>query len=118
MDEKLKIIEERTSPGLIKNGEWADITVRFSILGPDVSDKCSANVGKREMKIYIYAGGYLKFISRPLPEFSFRPLKDVPDKQEAVPYNISIGGGTQGLADVVTLDYMSHTEYTDRKSVV
>ena len=112
VDDKLKIIEETTNPGFVKDGEWADITVRFSILGPNVDDHCSTKVGKRDMKIYIYVGGYLKFISRPLPEFLFRPLKDVPDKQEAVPYNISIGGGTQGLADVVTLDYMSHTEYT------
>ncbi len=112
LDEKLKVIEETTSPGLLVDGEWNSVTVRFSILGGTGLDKCSTTIGKRLMQIYIYVGGYLKFISKPLPEIRLRPLNDVADKQEGVPYNISIGGGTQGLADTVSLDFMSHTDYT------
>ena len=33
------------------------------------------------------------------------------DKQEGVPYNISLGGGTQGLADVVYENYKELPEY-------
>ena len=112
IDDKIKVIEEKTSPGLVKNGEWTDITVRFAILNNDIYDKCSNKIGRRLMRLYIYVGGYLKFISKILPEFNFRRLNDIPDKQEAVPYNISLGGGTQGLADTVTLDFMKHTDYT------
>ena len=112
IEDKIKVIEESTSPGFVKDGDWSDITVRFSIIGSPVTDKCDTRIGKREMKIYIYVGGYLKFISRPLPEFNFRNLKEIPDKQEAVPYNISLGGGTQGLADTVNINFMSRTEYT------
>ena len=57
------------------------------------------------MKIYIYVNGYLKFVSKELPEFNFRALDTVKEKQEGVPFNISVGGGTQGLCDSVWLDY-------------
>ena len=43
--------------------------------------------------------------------FSFKALQEVYDKQESVPYNISIGGGTQGLADTVGLNYMDYPAY-------
>lgn len=112
LDEKLKVIEETSAPGLVKDGEWTNITVRFTILNSPGEDKCSEKVGGRLMRIYIYVGGYLKLVSRVLPELNLRRLYDVADKQEAVPFNISIGGGTQGLADTVSLDFDSHTEYT------
>jgi hypothetical protein len=51
------------------------------------------------MKIHIYVNGYLRFISKELPEFNFRKLDDIYQKQEMVPYNISIGGGTLGLSE-------------------
>ena len=52
----------------------------------------------------IYINGYLKLVSKELPEFDFRALNDSYDKQESVPYNISLGGGTQGLIDALTPD--------------
>jgi hypothetical protein len=33
------------------------------------------------------------------------------DKQEGVPYNVSLGGGTQGLCDVVYENYKDVPEY-------
>ncbi len=33
------------------------------------------------------------------------------EKQEGVPFNISLGGGTQGLAEMITLNYMAYPEY-------
>ena len=38
-------------------------------------------------------------------------MSEVYDKQESVPYNISLGGGTQGLADTVNLNFMDYTIY-------
>ena len=32
---------------------------------------------------------------------NIRELNDLADKQEGVPFNISVGGGTQGLSDVI-----------------
>lgn len=108
MSEKIHAIEETTLPGLVRDGEWTNVHLRF-IIQDGRYDKCRR--GKRKMKIYIYVNGFLKFISRPIPEFDFRQLQEVYDKQESVPYNISIGGGTQGLADTVGLNYMEHTQY-------
>lgn len=110
MSDRIHVIEETTAPGIVKANEWNDIHVRFIILGNGL-DECMRKDGKRKMRIKIYVNGYLKFISREIPEFMFRELQEVYDKQESVPYNISLGGGTQGLADTVNLDYMSHTLY-------
>lgn len=110
IDEKTHIIEETTAPGLIKDGEWNHVHVRFKIMGNGLG-KCAKKSGGRKMKIQIYVGGFLKFISRPVPEFNFRELSEVYDKQESVPYNISLGGGTQGLADTVNLNFMDYTIY-------
>ena len=38
---------------------------------------------------------------------------DIKEKQETVPYNLSLGGGTQGLADGIWLDFrkINETKY-------
>lgn len=110
INETTKVIEETTSPGLVKDGEWNHIHIRFKIADGSL-DMCRRSNGKRKMKLYIYIGGFLKFISRPIPEFNFRELQEVYDKQESVPYNISLGGGTQGLADTVNLNFLEWTRY-------
>lgn len=102
--DKIAIFEERSLSGLVNPNEWATINVKFSILNGDF-DRCGKPIGQRKMKIFIYVNGYLKFISKELPEFNFRELKTVAEKQEGVPFNISIGGGTQGLCDSVWVDY-------------
>ena len=56
------------------------------------------------MKIFIYVNGYLKLVSQELPEFRFRELNEYYDKQEGVPFSISLGGGTQGLAESMWID--------------
>lgn len=98
------IQEERTFPSLIKNDEWNVVHVKFKILRGD-TDKCGAPLGKRKMKIYIYVNGYLKLVSKELYEFNFRGLDETANKQEGVPFNISLGGGTQGLAEMMWLKY-------------
>ena len=55
--------------------------------------------------------GKLKLVSQDLPKINFRPLNDLYSKQEGVPFNISIGGGTQGLCDVIYHDYRNLPEY-------
>ena len=110
MNETTHIIEETTLPGLVKDGEWTNVHIRFKIMN-GMFDLCRRYNGKRKMRMYFYVNGFLKFISRPVPEFNFRELKEVYDKQESVPYNISLGGGTQGLADTVGLNFMDWTPY-------
>ena len=42
---------------------------------------------------------------------SWGESEDMYSKQEGVPFNISLGGGTQGLCDVIYLDYRKLPEY-------
>lgn len=103
------VIEEYTKDGMVKYDEWNDITVKFTILNPSKA-KCDPYKGKRKMKISIYVNGFLKLISKELNEFNFRELDDVYQKQEGVPFNISLGGGTQGLLESIMPDYYSSSE--------
>ena len=43
----------------------------------------------------------MKLVSKELPEFDFHELDDTFDKQEGVPFNISLGGGSQGLMESI-----------------
>jgi hypothetical protein len=63
------------------------------------------------MKILIYVNGYLVFISKPINTFNFHELNDVYQKQEGVPYNISLGGGSIGLLETISLNYYDISEY-------
>lgn len=106
---KYKVEEETSKANLIPMDEWVTINVRISMLTPN--DECDNMVGKRRMKIFIYVNGNLVFISKELPEFKFRELDDVKEKQETVPFNMSLGGGTQGLCDAIWLNYYSKPDY-------
>ena len=90
-DNGYSVVSERSKPNMVKLDEWVTINVRFS------------NIGGEQMKLYFYLNGNLVLVSKPLPIFNFRGLKDAPSKQQGVPYNISLGGGTQGLFDGIWL---------------
>lgn len=105
------VVEEYSKPNMVKDGMWNNVNVKFTILGNDITNKCDPKIGHRRMKIYIYVDGYLIFVSKELPELCLRGLDDVSEKQEAVPYNMSLGGGTQGLMDVIWLNFRDTTKY-------
>ena len=56
----------------------------------------------RKGTLYFYINGEQKFKVEDLNELEFRGVNEYKNKQIGVPYNISIGGGTQGLAEQVT----------------
>jgi hypothetical protein len=57
-----------------------------------------------------YADGRLVLYSKELPKIKLRELYDSSDKQEGVPFNISLGGGTQGLAETVYEDWRTYED--------
>lgn len=81
------VIVEKSRAGIINSGEWASINVKIK------------SKELNTIQIYFYVGGNLVFVSKSLPEFRFRALNDTKKMQEGVPFNISLGGGTQGLID-------------------
>lgn len=97
------VVEEKTYPEKINPNFWNVINVVCKIVRGGTDD-CGLSFGNRKMRIYIYVNGYLKLVSKELPEFRFRELDDFYDKQECVPYNISLGGGTQGLIESMWVD--------------
>ena len=106
------IIEENSKPNLIPNDEWVNIQVKIGRITNHISDECDNTYKPSKIKIYIYINGKLKFISKELSELFLRPLNDSPERQEGVPYNISIGGGSQGLSERIMLNYYDTTNYT------
>jgi hypothetical protein len=109
-DEPLAMIEEYSKPNMIIKSEWNIINVRVSPLTLN-SQQCNYIPENAKMKLYFYVNGKLVFISKEIPILRLKELQDIPEKQEGVPYNISLGGGTQGLCDMITIDYYDLPEY-------
>lgn len=85
-----------SNPGVVPYGEWVNIHVRILPCGYD------------KMRLMFYVDGRLVLYSKELPSLNFRELADSSDKQEGVPFNISLGGGTQGLAETVYEDWRTY----------
>lgn len=95
----INFISEFSKPGLIEKDVWYSIYYRLR------------KTSEKNMKIYIYLNGDLVYVSSELNILNLRKLDDISEKQEGVAYNISLGGGTQGLSSVIYPDYMSLPEY-------
>lgn len=100
-----KAEEEYSFEGAVKDDEWSTVSVRIDSLGRGYSECTEKVVATDKMTISIYVNGKLKLVSKELPLLNLRKLNDLYSKQEGVPYNISVGGGTQGLCDTVGLNY-------------
>lgn len=95
-----KIEEEYSKRNIIKLEDWNNVIVKIS----SIKDK-------NKMRLYFYVNKKLIFISKELNKFNFKNINDVPQKQETVPYNISLGGGTQGLIEQIEPNYFSLPYY-------
>ena len=112
--ENYKIEHEFTTNSVISNNKWYTIHIKIKpIRHKDKSNlNClSENTINDKMQIMFYVNGKLVLVSKELPIFNFKMLNDLEEKQEGVPFNLSIGGGTQGLSEVVYLNYMKLPEY-------
>lgn len=105
---RYEIVEEYSKNGLIKPDEWNSVNVRFAVLNPS-TNKCDTK--NRKMRIMIYVNGFLVFISKELNTLVFKALDEVYQKQETVPFNISLGGGTQGLLETIMPKYYEVSNY-------
>ena len=91
--DKTSIIEGYSFENVIPDCEWTVVTVRMMF-----------TFGK--MKLMFYVNGKLVYITKDIPMIDLKALNDLYEKQEGVPYNISLGGGTQGLAETILQNYM------------
>ena len=88
-----KVLEGYSNDNIIHNDKWSVIHVKI-------------NAYLDTMKLKFYVNGTLVFVTDELPKLNLRKLNEIYDKQETVPYNISLGGGTQGLCDTILPNYM------------
>ena len=98
-ENKYSLIEEYSKPNIIKPNEWNNILVKFNL------------ISSNKMKVLIYVNSYLIFVSKEINTFNFRKLDEVNEKQETVPYNISLGGGTLGLVETILPNYYNISDY-------
>ena len=97
------IQEEYSLPNLIQNDEWAHVAIRY--VNYVTYLECDLLYGEqRKGDLMIYVNGKLKLKAPNFPEFIARRLNTHKEKQQSVPFNMSLGGGTQGLIESVTLD--------------
>ena len=97
------VFEDYSMSGMVRTNEWSKITIRY-VLDKTYSDeelKCSP---RRKGKILIYVNCRLKHIFKDVDEFIARRLNEFEGKQVGVPFNISLGGGSQGLLEHMTFD--------------
>ena len=97
-------IEESFSPsGTVKDDEWTHIAIRF--IADTTYDECELEYkDRRKGKLMFYVNCRLKHVVNDFDEFVARRLDDHWKKQVGVPFNISLGGGTQGLVESMTFD--------------
>lgn len=114
-EEKYKIDERFSAPGIIENDKWHTVSIKIL---PVANKEITNNVcdglktsSSEEMVIFIYVDGKLKMRSEQIPMINLKALDDLADKQQGVPFSISVGGGTQGLCDVIDIDYRKIPKY-------
>jgi len=97
------VIEDYSEDGLITNGEWQQLVIRFRPYGI-YDTTCDLVVGaRRKGRLDIYINGYLRHTFDDFDEFIFKELDEHREKQQGVPFNYSLGGGSQGLLETNTV---------------
>ena len=96
------INEEYSEPNIIPNDEWFMLNIRFCAYEGYPLEEIK-NVPRRKGRLDFFVNGYLKYSIEDFDEFIFKDLFEYREKQEGVPFNYSLGGGTQGLIETNTI---------------
>lgn len=97
-------IEEGYSvSGMVATTGWTNVVIRF--VTNEYYDDCELLTKKpRKGKLMFYVNSKLKYVVHDFDEFVARRLNEYKGKQVGVPFNISLGGGSQGLIESQTFD--------------
>lgn len=96
------IKEEYSVSGMVSANTWSYVVIRFVT---NYLDNCDLKTHKpRVGNLMFYVNARLKFVVHDFPEFVARRLQEYKGKQVGVPFNISLGGGSQGLLESQTFD--------------
>jgi hypothetical protein len=96
-------IEENYSlSGVVETNAWSYVVLKFVT---DYKSECDLTTAyQRKGKLMVYVNGKLKKVFDNFSEFIARRLDEHKSKQVGVPFNFSLGGGTQGLLESQTFD--------------
>jgi len=96
------IEEGYSESGVINADQWNYVVIKFVT---DYKSDCELKIAKpRKGRLSFYIDGKLKYFIDEFDEFIARRLMEYKDKQLAVPFNFSLGGGSQGLLESQTFD--------------
>ena len=100
--------EYSTASGLFDPHFWQNVVVKFET---DYKDDCLLEVIKPRIgKLKFYIDGHLKWSVPDFPEFIGKRLDEFKSKQVGVPFNMSLGGGSQGLLESQTFGGMDMSD--------
>lgn len=97
-EEDLLIFEKYSTENIFTDENYHLVTIKFQSDNPHICKPKEQSFGT----LSIYVDGFLKLREYNFPNIVPEPFDDLPSKQLGVPYNISIGGGTQGLLEMPT----------------
>jgi len=96
------IQEEYSQSGMVSSNVWSYIVIRYVT---DYKEGCDLIASKqRKGRLMFYVNAKLKFVVEEFPEFMAKRLDEHRLKQVGVPFNFSLGGGSQGLVESQTFD--------------
>ena len=96
------ISENYSITGMVQTNQWQYVVVKFVT---DYKTDCELKTAnRRKGKLLFYVNGKLKHVVNNFDEFIARRLDDYNRKQVGVPFNFSLGGGSQGLLESQTFD--------------
>jgi hypothetical protein len=102
-------VEEAYSvSGMVPSNSWSYIAIRFVT---EYQDECQLKTSHpRVGKLMFYVNGRLKFIVNEFSEIIAKRLHEYKSKQVGVPFNFSLGGGSQGLLESQTFDGLDQAD--------
>jgi len=106
------VVVTNTSPSpIFPTTGWTIIAMVFTpdeVLDPELLDCADQRLGK----LIFYVNGRAVWTIKEFPEFYFHGFANEKEKQLGVPYSISWGGGSFGLAESWHYDYQTYILYS------
>lgn len=105
------VVSDVSTRQIIPNTGWTIIDIAYTpneIILDDDELRCYE---RRSGKLVIYVNGRALWILNDFPEYYFHGFNNDREKQIGVPYSISWGGGSFGLAESWHYDYQTYIMY-------
>jgi hypothetical protein len=94
--------ENYSEPNMVFIDDWSYVVIKF--VAGYKTDCELETASRRKGKLMFYVNGKLKHVVDNFDEFIAKRLEEYKDKQVGVPFNFSLGGGSQGLMESQTFD--------------